>query len=225
MKANTSVEMIKYLQPTETINSDSPEIIGFARDISGGGTTDIDKAVKLFYAVRDKIIYDPYQADLSLSALKASSVLARKAGFCIPKAILLAAVLRSEGIPSRLAFANVKNHLMTERLLAIMESNVVVFHGYTEIFLENKWVKATPTFNISLCERFGVLPLDFDGRNDSIFHQFNGQGDKHMEYLYDHGRFADLPYDMMLGIFKENYPSIFNGETEINVGFEEDASA
>lgn len=215
-----------YLQPTRFIDSDSPTVIEFARSSIGEAKTEIEHAVRLYYSVRDGIRYDPYHIDFNPETLKASAVLARKTGFCVEKAILLAAAARVVGIPSRLGFANVRNHLTTERLRRVMQTDVFVFHGYTELFLENKWVKATPAFNLSLCERFGVKPLEFDGRHDSIFHPFDHQGNRHMEYLYDYGQFADLPYEKMVDEFRTHYSRLF-GEagTAINGSFEEEALA
>lgn len=199
-----------YLQPTEFIDSDSSEVIKYARDVSGDETTDIDKAIKLYYAVRDGIYYDPYRIDFRPDALKASAVLAKGYGFCISKAILLAACARVESIPSRLGFADVKNHLSTERFRQLMQTDILKYHGYTELYLENRWIKTTPAFNLSLCERFEVNPLEFDGRNDSIFHEFDRKGNLHMEYVYDHGQFADLPYGQIVEGIKKHYPAFFS---------------
>ena len=199
-----------YLKPTRFIDSDTPELIKFARTVSGDETIDTGKAIKMYYAVRDGITYDPRRIDFRPAALKASEVLARKYGFCISKAILLAALARAEGIPSRLGFADVRNHLSSENLRQLMQTDIFVFHGYAELFLEDKWIKATPAFDISLCERFNVQPLEFDGRNDSIFHQFDRKGNRHMEYVRDHGQFADLPHSQMVEEIKKNYPAFFS---------------
>ncbi len=212
-----------YLHPTRFIDSDSPAVIGFAQSRTSEAKTEIDKAVKLYYSVRDEIRYDPYHIDFDPKVLKASAVLARTSGFCIEKAILLAAGARALGIPSRLGFADVRNHLTTERLRQLMQSDVFVFHGYTELFLEDKWIKATPAFNLSLCERFGVKPLEFDGRQDSILHPFDIQGNRHMEYICDRGRFADLPYEYMVSELKTHYPRFLDERgTRINASFEEE---
>jgi len=213
-----------YLQPTKFIDCDSPEIIKFAKEVCNEESSDIEKAIKLYYAVRDTIYYDPYKIDLSSKGLKASTVLQKKFGFCISKAVLLVALTRAEGIPSRLGFADVRNHLTTERLQKLMESDIFAYHGYAELYLDNKWAKATPAFNLSLCERFDVKPLEFDGKKDSIFHEFDQKGNRHMEYICDHGQFADLPYQQILEAFKEHYPVLFSKNSiDINGNFEEDA--
>jgi len=198
-----------YLQPTKFIDSNSPLIIEFAWESAKGAATQIETAVKIFYAVRDQIRYDPYNIDVSPEQFRASVVLAKKSGFCIEKALLLSATARALGIPSRLGFTDVRNHLTTKRLRALMQTDLFVFHGYSELFLNEKWVKATPTFNSALCKRFGVHPIDFDGTSDSIFHEFDTEGKKHMEYVNDRGHFADLPYEKIMTTLRKYYPLYF----------------
>jgi len=125
---------------------------------------DVERAVALYYAVRDGFWYDPYSADFSPEGLRASTVIERGRGFCVPKAGLLVAVARAAGIPARPGFADVRNHLATARLLELMGTDVFYYHGYAVLWLDGRWVKATPAFNVELCQRFGVRPLDFDGR-------------------------------------------------------------
>jgi len=192
------------------LDFDHPSVAAFADEASRGARGPRERAVSLFYAVRDGIRYDPYSATASAEVFKASATVARGASFCIPKAILLAAVGRAVGIPSRLRFADVRNHLATPRLLGLLGSDVFVFHGLTEMRLEGGWVKATPTFNLSLCEKFGVRPLDFDGRSDAVLHPFDHSGKRHMEYLRDRGSYADLPLDEVLRAYRVAYPQLFD---------------
>ncbi len=153
----------EYLRPTEFIDSDSPEIQAFAQKAVAGATTPREKAVKLYYAVRDGIYYDPYRIDPSRNAFKASTILRQGYGYCVAKAVVLAAALRSQGIPCSLHFADVRNHLTTERLKKMMQTDTFYYHGYNDIWLDGRWIKVTPTFNLSLCEKFKVKPLDWDG--------------------------------------------------------------
>ena len=190
-----------YLMPTEFIDSDSPEVQSFAKKAVEGAQTDREKAVKLYYAVRDGIYYDPYRIDPARSAFKASTVLQKGYGYCVAKAVLLAAALRSQGIPCKLHFADVRNHLTTERLKKMMKTDIFFYHGYNDIWLDGRWIKVTPTFNLSLCEKFKVKPLDWDGMSDAVFHPFDMEGRRHMEYVNDHGSFADLPYDTIINMF------------------------
>jgi transglutaminase-like putative cysteine protease len=193
------------LTATETIESTHPAVVDFARRSSGSSNDDVDRAVRLFYAVRDGFRYDPYQIDLTIAGMKASTTLEVKHGWCVSKAILLAACCRSLGIPARLGFADVRNHLSTERMRQRMRTDIFYWHGYTDLLLNEKWVKATPAFNIELCEKFGLLPIDFDGRNDSLYHPFDASGNRHMEYLNDRGTFPDLPIEEITRTFRQKY--------------------
>jgi len=127
----------------------------------------------------------------------------------VEKSLLLAAVGRVHGIPSRLGFSIVKNHISTEKFTERLKSDKFVFHGYNEFWVDGKWVKCTPAFNAALCEKFGVKPLDFDGENDSIFQQFTNDGAKYMEYLHEYGQFADFPYELFVSELKLHYPHLF----------------
>ncbi len=216
-----------YLKPTGYIDSGSRPVMDFTGKAIIGISDDIGRAVSVFYAVRDGIRYNPYLISPEKSTLVASNILAKGEGYCVQKAILLAAALRSAGIPCRLGFAIVKNHLTTPRMRELLQGDLFVFHGYNEIHLGGRWIKATPTFDISLCERFGVLPLDFDGTHDSIFHQFDRAGNRHMEYLHDYGTFADLPYDLMISEVTRHYPHLaeqfMKGDWRLEGNFAEEA--
>ena len=220
----------EHLKPTEFIDSDAPEVQAFAQKAVTGAKTPREKAVKLYYAVRDGIYYDPYRIDVSRDGFKASTILRQGYGFCVTKAVTLAAALRAQGIPAKLHFANVRNHLTTERLKKIMQTDIFFYHGFNDVFLDGRWLKATPTFNLSLCKKFKVKPLDFDGINDAIFHPFDMEGRRHMEYIADHGSFADLPYDKIIESFITCYgnatkyyekqisqPGDFEREAEIEI--------
>ena len=171
-----------YLRPGSLIDSDHPKIVAYASRVAGGGR-DQAKALRLYYGVRDDLRYDPYNTPMKRDAYRASTTLAAGHGYCVNKAGLMAAACRAVGIPARLGYADVCNHMTTKRLSELMGSNVFYYHGYTEVWLDGKWVKATPAFNKELTERFGLKPLDWDGISDSIYHPFDLGGRRHMEYL------------------------------------------
>lgn len=198
-----------FLDATSYVDSADPEVVRFAREHAKGATP-LEKAVSLYYAVRDGIRYNPFLDFSKSSAFRASEVLAKGEGFCVGKAALLAACARAEGIPARVGLADVKNHLTTPRLMEKMGTDLFVYHGYAELFLEGKWVKATPAFNRALCEKFRVKPLEFDGREDSVFHEFDEDNRRHMEYLRDHGTFDDIPVERIQQAFREVYPSFYD---------------
>ena len=167
--------------------------------------------MRLFYVVRDGIRYDPYSITGNPDDYRASTVLAQRDAYCIPKAVLLTALARAVGVPARLGFADVRNHLASKKLLARLGTDLFLFHGFTEVWLAGRWVKATPAFNIELCERFGVRPLEFDGRSDALFHEYSADGRLHMEYVAERGSFADLPLEEIMRAFATHYGNISAG--------------
>ena len=191
------------------MNYGKAEVKAFAESRCKNSDTAHEKALKLYYAVRDEIRYDPYQFSIDKNSFKASSVLKKMKGYCVDKAVLLSAVLRYHNIPARLGFADVRNHISTKRLRELMEADLFIYHGYVELYINGKWVKATPAFNLSLCIHFNVKPLEFDGMHDSIFHEFDKLGNRHMEYVKDHGHFADLPFDTIVSESRKKYPRFF----------------
>lgn len=207
-----------YLQASQCIDSDHPTIVELAESLTDAGQSAAENAVALFYWVRDEIRYNPYALETTVESFLASTTLQAGEAWCVPKAILLAALCRAGGIPARVGFADVRNHLSTERLRATMDTDVFYFHGYTSIYLNECWVKATPAFNVELCEKFGLHPLEFDGREDSLYHEFDVAGNKHMEYLNDRGEYLDLPYDELSAVFREHYPSMFSDKAQDSDG-------
>lgn len=206
--------MKNYLQTTFYFDYQKENVQLWIEDIKNSEEPLIEKAKKLYLKVRDGFFYNPYKIVLNPNALKLSYLITKKEGYCIEKSIILAGLARALGIPSRLGFANVKNHLGTEKIERILGTNVLVFHGYCELYLENKWVKATPAFNKELCYKFGVEPLEFNGLEDSIFQPYSSEGKLFMEYLKDHGTFEDMPFELFKNEFYAYYGHLINQKIE-----------
>jgi transglutaminase-like putative cysteine protease len=199
------------LVPSAHLDFDHPRVLAWAAEHGGPGRDAVTVAVALYHAVRDGWRYDPYTLDLDRSTMRASAFLDRDRGYCVEKANLLAAACRAWGIPARLGFGDVRNHLGTEKLEATLGTDLMVFHGYAELWLEGRWVKATPAFNRGLCDRLGVPPLDFDGRQDAVFQAHAPGGRAFMTYETDRGHFDDWPADEMERALREHYGHLFAG--------------
>lgn len=210
--------MNEYLKANRFIDSDHPTLIEFADHVRGATSDLRQQAINLYYAVRDGIRYNPYSFSRDPETLKASHALLAGESYCVPKATLLAACARHCGIPARIGLADVRNHLSTPRLLELLRSDVFAMHGYTELYLDGLWVKATPAFNVELCELFAVAPLEFDGVNDSVFHPYSQQGERYMEYLVDHGQFADVPEELFFTHLASMYPHLFAEDASLELG-------
>ena len=218
-----------YLAETGFFDIAHPVVRRFTDAAVGDAADARTRAVRLFYAVRDRIRYDPYNITYEPPAYRASAVIEAGYGWCVPKAALLAACARAAGIPSAIGLADVVNHLTTEKLKARMGGvNVFYDHGYTALHLDGRWLKVVPAFNIELCERFGVRPTEFDGTSDALYQPFVVHDRRHMEYLADHGTWSDLPLDKIKSDFAIHYPQSLAraaaraGHTETD-RFEDDA--
>lgn len=209
----TPRDVSEYLAPNRFVDSDHPEVIAYAeRHRSPEGP--VASAVALYYAIRDGYRYNPYEVSLEPEAYRASETVKRsyeRGGHCIDKALLLAACARVLGIPSRLHFANVRNHIGTKKLEETLGTDLLVFHGYTELFLEERWVAATPAFNRELCQLLKVPPLEWDGKSDAIFQAYSPDGTRFMEYVHDHGTFPDVPFALMRSEWEKHYPAVRKG--------------
>jgi len=202
-----------YLQPSRFFDFDHPSIIEYGERVIGSEKDRTAIALRLYSAVRDGFKYNAYTFETSAESFSASYCLKQGESYCIPKAVLLGALCRLYSIPARVGFADVRNHLASPQFLEYLQSDVFVMHGYTDIYLNNKWVKATPAFDAGLCKLMNLKPLKFNGREDSIFHEFDNEGGRHMEYLKHHGHFADVPYQLILSSIAQAYPHLANNES------------
>ena len=200
--------MENYLAATYYFDFDHPSIQTFVSDTIQAAASQEERAIQLYLKVRDQWFYDAYQLNTDKSQFKASHVAQRERGHCIDKAVLLITCLRAVQIPARLHLVKVRNHIAVERIIEKFGTDELTPHAFVEIYLNDKWVAATPAFNKKLCDKLGVDTLDFDGKNDSLFQAFNQSGGKFMEYLADYGTFEDVPFDFIRQNMIAHYPGI-----------------
>ncbi len=204
MDSNTNAV---YLAPAEFVDSDHPAIKAFVAETVSPYASSTEKAKQLYLASRE-IRYDPDLDYRDPEIYRASSVLKAGGGYCVGKAALFAALCRAGGVPARVAFGDVTNHLSSEKLREKMGTNYFAWHGFTEVKLGDRWVKASPTFNSTLCSRFGVAPLDFDGQSDALLQAYDGAGRTFMKYEVLHGAFHDVPAKFLMQEMARLYPSL-----------------
>jgi transglutaminase-like putative cysteine protease len=204
---DTDGEARLYTAPGEYVDSDHPAIRAFAAAAVGADASPLEKAQRYYLAARE-IRYD-YDLDYGDPEIyRASSVLKAGRAYCVGKAALFAALCRAGGVPARVAFADVTNHLSSERLREKMGTNYFAWHGFTEVRLDGRWVKASPTFNATLCARFGVAPLAFDGAADALLQAYDGEGRTFMRYEALHGAFHDVPAKFLMAEMVRIYPRL-----------------
>lgn len=196
------------LSPAEYIDSDDLRIVALAESLTSGASSPMEAVRALYEAVRDEISYNPYVDYTDRESYRATSVLRSGTGYCVGKAALFAALCRAAGYPARVGLADVRNHLSTGRLSALVGTDVFAYHGYTEVLLDGRWLKASPTFNISLCHKLGVAPLEFDGRGDALLQPYDASGREFMEYLVQHGSYFDVPAKFLMAEMARLYPAL-----------------
>ena len=197
-----------YTSPAEYVDSDHESIRRHAESLAARLSDPRERARTLYGAVRDGIRYDPYVDYTIRETFRASSVLAAGRGYCVGKAALYAALCRAVDVPARIGLADVRNHLSTPRLLSAVGTDIFAYHGYVEVHLGGRWLKATPTFNDSLCAKLNVAPLDFEGTGDSLLQPFDSEGREFMQYLVDHGAFFDVPAKFLIVQMANRYPRL-----------------
>ena len=203
MKMTDGNEMDIYLRPTYAIDSDHETIVAAAERITRGCSDDTDKVVKLFYFVRDSIHYNVFMTSVFREDFRASSVLGWGKGYCVQKAVLLAALGRAAGVPSRLVFAMISNHRLPPHVYQKLGVKIFPRHGYNQFFLNDRWVSAAATFDKRLCERNGLPVVEFDGKKDSVLPEKDLQGRPYIEYIEKFPPAEDLPFDWIAEKLKQ----------------------
>lgn len=202
--------MIAELRATEFLDHESDEVRALVDTVSDPSMSRVARAVALYYAVRDRVRYEVYGADLSRTGLRASAVLRTGSGMCLHKSVVYAAALRAVGVPSRLLLTDVRNHLASDRLRDLVGGDMFTYHCLVSLRLDGRWLKATPVFNKTLCRLYRMAPLEFDGTADSLHHPFDTQGRQSMEFVRVHGEFADLPYERVITGLRTAHPKLFD---------------
>ena len=206
------IDFDSYLQPGFYTDSNHVDVIAYTERKIKGISDSKEQIIRLYNSIRDEFRYNPYQLILKPYALKASFLLSKNSGYCVEKSNLFAACMRVIGIPSRLCYANVRNHLATEKVENYLKTDLMVFHGFVEIYFNEKWIKLTPVFNKELCDKLGVSVLEFDGENDAVFQESDKDGKPFIHYEKDYGWFSDVPFDLFVAELKEYYPHIFKNK-------------
>ena len=197
--------MEKFMQPTYFVNSDHPDIVKKAADLTKGVRHEREKAVRIFNFARDGISYNPYGPIKEKERYKASATLQRGYGYCIQKATLCAALLRAVSIPTALIFADIANPLIPDTLRQVVKTDQFVFHCYNDIFVDGRWVKATCAFDSGMCEKLNLPVVRFDGTKDAIFPPFTTDGRKFITYVRHRGRLTDVPFEEVIEVFESFY--------------------
>jgi hypothetical protein len=206
------VKFEKYLQASDFFDYNKSRVKNKALEITKNRELKLDKIKALFYWVRDEIKYNMMSYVPEIKAnFKASVTLRRGYGFCVSKAILLSTFARAVKIPARIHLADIINHKISQKVIDFMGTSVMYYHGYSEIFLDDRWLKLAPVFDKDTAQKAGFLPLvDFDENNNAMFSKYDNEGHLFVEYVKDHGAYDFLPLEEIKEEFQKQYGSLFD---------------
>jgi transglutaminase-like putative cysteine protease len=138
--------MEKYLQSTEIIDWQNPEILKLAHHLASTCQTTEEIAKACFQWVRDQIHHSrDYQ--MNPVTCRASDVLKYKTGYCFAKSHLLAALLRANQIPAGFCYQRLTIDNPPESKL-LSDNIPCTLHGLNAIFLPKiGWYRVDPRGN------------------------------------------------------------------------------
>ena len=121
-----------FLKPTRYIDSDHPDIVAKATELTKDCETEVEKAKALYEYVRDSHNME----DMEYSLL-ASKTLKNGGRGCFDSAVLLATLCRSVGIPARLHIQKVTLKNRRQEKGEWVDS--VFLHGIIGIYINGEW--------------------------------------------------------------------------------------
>ena len=192
------------LAPAETIDSDAPEIVSAVESLDLGDASPAERAVAIFNHVRDSIEYE-FAIRNTPREYKASFTIQDGRGFCVRKAIVVAAMCRAAGIPSVIILSNMRDKSLSPRIIDMLGTDVMHNHGLAGVFLDGQWLKLDASLSPELVAKKRYRLVEFDGKSDALQSDTTLTGSPHMEYVAYHGTYTDLPYKQMMRGFDEGY--------------------
>ncbi len=205
-------DLNEFLRPTEFLDFDKKLVKKKAMEITEGCKSNKEKAISLFYFVRDEIKYNMYTyIPQHETNLKASTTLRRKNGFCMSKAVLLSTLARAVNVPASIHMVDIINHKVSKKVVDLMGTNAFLCHGYSELLIDGRWIKLTPVFDQTTAEKAGYLPnAEFDGEHDAMLSKHDTEGNLLVEYIKDRGNYSDVPIEEIKRIFVEGYKNLYS---------------
>lgn len=192
------------LGPTRFIDSTHPSIVAAVDELGIRCLPPVERARRVFAFVKDRIRYE-FSAKMSEEEYIASYVLAAGRGFCVQKAVLLAALGRAAGVPTALALSDLRDRSLPAWVTEALTTDVMHHHGLNAFWLDGAWVKVDASLSPDVVERKGYRDVVFAPPEDALLAPTTLAGAPHADYVAFHGLYADLPFEQMIGAFLEAY--------------------
>lgn len=202
---NNSLEL--FLQPTRSCDFNNSIIRDKVMEIVEGATTQLDKALKIFYWIRDNIKFGISNVDA-----RASRTLKKGYGECANKTSLHMAFLRAVGIPSRLRVSSALKESLKPLVPNFVYNKISnqASHFWCECFLDNKWISCESLLDKALYESLlkqgkitkeQIPTIDWNGKSDLVVLQHWVVEDKGFVNSFD-----DIYSQLIMNRKKEGLP-------------------
>ncbi len=202
----------KFLEPTQLIDSNHPEIIAQSKHLTQPTDSPAEKARQIFYFIRDEIRYD-FRLKYTPAEYQASQILKAGRGFCIQKAILFSALARSCGIPAGIYFYDIIDHTLTDFFAKMLRTRMLYHHGIVALHLNGEWFKFDATLDAPLSNRKDYTMVEFFPDQDCLLPAVTKTGEKHIEYAADYGLFPDVSFENIMMWMQAGYPHLLARRT------------
>ncbi len=171
---SNKIDLDDYLVSSPLGDSNNVELIQKTQDLTNNLPNDKEKAIKIFYFLRDKFLYktDPFFKS-------ASDTLQKGYGDCASKSHLQIAMLRAIKIPARFHIIYLKFDVLKPffpKWINEISASRVVQHSFCECFLNGKWIACDSTFDKMLLdgarskglikEQNAYSQIEWDGEHD-----------------------------------------------------------
>jgi hypothetical protein len=167
----TDDSLAAFLRPTEYIDSDHPDIVAKARELTRDCRTDQERLERIYYFVRE-MPYDILAAfrDLAAGRRRASDVVRAGHAFCMGKASSFAALCRASGIPARIGFQQLDcpdKPFMSDEVRRLWGDRPLPWHSLGEAYLNGRWLRLDATIQSEFARAKGRrYEREFDGEHD-----------------------------------------------------------
>jgi transglutaminase-like putative cysteine protease len=198
------MDLAPFLAPSRFVESTHAAIVEHVAFLDLEALAPRARAARLFEHVRSDVRYD-FLAKFGEDDYLASNVLASGRGFCVQKAVLLAALGRAAGIPTAIVLCDMRDHALPERIAQALRTDVMHHHGLNAFHLDGRWVSVDASLDPKFLDRKRLARVAFDGTADALLPKATLDGARAAEYLVFHGRYADLPFAETTQAFLDGY--------------------
>jgi transglutaminase-like putative cysteine protease len=196
--------MREFLSAARFVESEHPAIVARVRELDLLRLPLRERAARLFDHVRNDVRYE-FMAKFTPDDYLASRILEANQGFCVQKAVLLAALGRAAEIPTAIVLCDMRDHALPEKVIRAIGTNVMYHHGLNAFHIDGAWLTVDASLDPKFLDKKRYPHTAFHGTADALLAATTTDGARAAEYVTFHGRYADLPFEQTTAAFTAGY--------------------